>query len=55
MFILRKRLEYTEKAIIYLGNINVFSKLMSQIYDEFKDEDGFLYFNIAVKYIWIKY
>ena len=50
MFILRKRLELSPEKAIYLfaGNsIMSSSKLMSQIYDEFKDEDGFLYFKYS--------
>lgn len=48
MYVIRKRLKLTPEKSIYLfinGKIHQMSKLLSQIYDEEKDKDGFLYIN----------
>lgn len=53
LHILRKRveLESSQGMFLYIGD-NVMaptSSLMSQVYDEYKDEDGFLYCKIAIE------
>ena len=46
LYVVRKRLEIGSKESVYLFVNNILpptSQLMSKIYDEYKDDDGFLY------------
>ena len=47
MYVIRKRMKLEPEKAIYLfvngRNVSRTSALLSQIYDENKDEDGFLY------------
>jgi len=46
VYVLRKRVKLSSQEAIYLfvnGNIPATSQLINQIYDQHKDEDGFLY------------
>ncbi len=50
VYVLRKRVKLSPQEAIYLfvnGNIPPTSQLINQIYDQFKDEDGFLYMQYA--------
>jgi GABA(A) receptor-associated protein len=46
LHVIRKRIQLSEKAALFLfcqSTIPTTSDLMSVVYDQFKDEDGFLY------------
>jgi len=48
VYIIRKRMHIPSEKALFLfieGNIPAMSSLLSQIYKEYQDEDGFLYIN----------
>jgi len=48
VYVIRKRIKLSEQEAIFLfidGNIPCSSSYLGQVYEEFKDEDGFLYIN----------
>jgi len=50
MFVIRKRLKLPPEQAIFLfvnGTIPPTGSLMSQVYEDYRDEDGFLYINYA--------
>ena len=50
MFVIRKRLKLPPEQAIFLfvnGTIPPTGALMSQVYEDYRDQDGFLYINYA--------
>ena len=50
MYVIRKRIHLNQEQAIYLfidNTLPTISSIMSQIYNEHKDKDGFLYFNYS--------